>query len=57
MNTGRRDTILLKGRLDQVLGKNASKYWSTLKSFLIGRLNREEFERLVQECLPSDQSK
>ncbi|RKP09429.1 transcriptional regulator of RNA polII, SAGA, subunit-domain-containing protein [Thamnocephalis sphaerospora] len=52
---GRRDTLAFKERLNGILGDNAPKYWSVLREFLTGRLNRDEFDHWAQKYLPPDQ--
>ncbi|RKP24888.1 transcriptional regulator of RNA polII, SAGA, subunit-domain-containing protein [Syncephalis pseudoplumigaleata] len=52
---GRRDTLAFKEKLNQVLGTNAVHYWSALKEFLTGRLNRDEFDHWATLYLPADQ--
>ena len=54
---GRRDTLAFKERLNQVLGSNATHYWSALKEFLTGRLNRDEFDHWATLYLPKDKGK
>ncbi|KAI8057044.1 transcriptional coactivator Hfi1/Transcriptional adapter 1 [Syncephalis plumigaleata] len=51
----RRDTLAFKEKLNQVLGTNATHYWSALKEFLTGRLNRDEFDHWATLYLPADQ--
>lgn len=40
----RQDLISLKQQLADALGENGPLYWDALKSFVAGKLNRQEFD-------------
>ncbi|KAI9274411.1 transcriptional regulator of RNA polII, SAGA, subunit-domain-containing protein [Phascolomyces articulosus] len=43
-STGRQDVIQLKQQLADALGENGPLYWDSLKDFVAGKLNRQEFD-------------
>ncbi|KAI8979228.1 transcriptional regulator of RNA polII, SAGA, subunit-domain-containing protein [Mycotypha africana] len=42
--TGRQDVLALKQQLADALGENGPLYWDALKEFVMGKLNRQEFD-------------
>ncbi|KAG1076588.1 hypothetical protein G6F42_025429 [Rhizopus arrhizus] len=41
---GRQDVLALKQRLADALGENGPLYWDALRDFVMGKLNRQEFD-------------
>ncbi|KAF7724781.1 hypothetical protein EC973_000737 [Apophysomyces ossiformis] len=41
---GRQDVLALKQQLADALGENGPLYWDALRDFVMGRLNRQEFD-------------
>ncbi|KAI7863954.1 transcriptional regulator of RNA polII, SAGA, subunit-domain-containing protein [Spinellus fusiger] len=41
---GRQDVIALKQQLADALGENGQLYWDALRDFIVGKLNRQEFD-------------
>ncbi|KAI9029856.1 transcriptional coactivator Hfi1/Transcriptional adapter 1 [Phycomyces nitens] len=44
ISNGRQDVIALKQLLADALGENGPLYWDALRDFVIGKLNRQEFD-------------
>ncbi|CEP07333.1 hypothetical protein [Parasitella parasitica] len=42
--SGRQDVLALKQRLADALGENGPLYWDALRDFVMGKLNRQEFD-------------
>jgi hypothetical protein len=41
---GRQDVLALKQQLADALGENGPLYWDALRDFVMGKLNRQEFD-------------
>lgn len=41
---GRQDVLAIKQQLADALGENGPLYWDALRDFVMGRLNRQEFD-------------
>ena len=42
--SGRQDVLALKQQLADALGENGPLYWDALRDFVMGKLNRQEFD-------------
>lgn len=43
-SNGRQDVLALKQHLADALGENGPLYWDALRDFVMGKLNRQEFD-------------
>jgi hypothetical protein len=43
-SNGRIDILVLKQQLADALGENGPLYWDALRDFVMGKLNRQEFD-------------
>lgn len=54
---GRQDVLALKQQLADALGENGPLYWDSLREFITGKLNRQEFDYFAHQYVKKNNGK